>query len=123
MRSFALLTRSSAFTLLAGITLLFVMTSPCRAGEKAPDGKGLYKQNCRVCHDKGSPNGEFSPMSLIGDQWDKFFDTKLMPSHKDVVVPNSGKKLFDLITPEQIKSIHKFCVDHAADSEQPQTCG
>jgi mono/diheme cytochrome c family protein len=115
--------RSLKYTALAAFALLLAVTLPSLAGQKGPDGKALYKQNCRVCHDKGSPNGEFSPMSLIGDQWDTFFNTKLAPSHKDVVVPNTGKKLFEILTPEEIKTIHKFCVDHAADSEQPQTCG
>lgn len=93
------------------------------AADKAEDGKALYKQNCRVCHDKGSPNGEYSPMSLIQDQWDTFFKGKLAVSHKEITLPGSDKKLFEMLTPEQIKAIRKFCVDHAADSEQPQTCG
>jgi len=94
------------------------------AGNKGPDGKTLYKANCLVCHDKGSPNGEYTPMSLISDQWDAFFKTKLVPSHKDAVLPNSGdKKLLDILSPEELKVLHKFCVDHAADSEQPLTCG
>jgi len=94
------------------------------AADKAPDGKVLYKQNCRVCHDKGSPNGEYSPVTLIQDQWQTFFRDKLTKVHGDVVLPDQpGKKLLDLLTPEQLKAIQKFVVDHAADSEHPQTCG
>lgn len=102
------------------IPLVFIAVTP--ANDKGTSGKDLYKQNCRVCHEKGSPNGEFSPMTLIQDQWKGFFNTKLSLTHKDVVLPGQSKKLLEALTPEQIKVIQKFCVDHAADSEQPQTC-
>jgi len=108
--------------LIAG-ALVLACALQALAGSKEPDGKTLYKENCRVCHDKGSKNGEYSPMSLIQDQWTDFFQNKLVDTHKDVVDPKSGKKLLETLTPEQIKAIEKFTVDHAADSEQPQTCG
>ena len=93
------------------------------AGEKVANGKDLYKQNCRACHDKGSPHGEYSPSSLIQDQWETFFKNKLAGTHKDAAAPGQdGKKLLETLTPEQMKAIQKFCVEHAADSEQPQTC-
>lgn len=87
------------------------------------DGKALYRNNCKVCHDKGSKNGTYTPMTLTQDQWRKFFTTKLTPSHKSAIHPKENKKLFELLTPEEIKSIQRFCIDHAADSEQPATCG
>jgi hypothetical protein len=62
-------------------------------------------------------------MSLIQEQWDTFFKTRLAASHKQVKTPGSDKNLLETLSPEQIKTLHKFCVDHAADSEQPQTCG
>jgi hypothetical protein len=37
-------------------------------------------------------------------------------------LPQQNKKLLEMLTPLQIEKIQKFCVDHAADSEQPQTC-
>jgi cytochrome c5 len=112
------------FTLLLAAVLGLLSSALAGAGEKAPDGKALYKENCRVCHDKGSPNGEFSPLTLIQDQWRAFFKDKLTKAHGDAVLPSQpGKKLLDLLTPEQLKAIQKFVVDHAADSEHPQTCG
>jgi mono/diheme cytochrome c family protein len=87
------------------------------------DGKLLYRTNCKVCHDKGSPNGQYSPMTLTQDQWRRFFSSKLIPAHKTVVEPKSGKKLLEELSPAQLKSIQRFCIDHAADSEQPATCG
>lgn len=87
------------------------------------NGKELYRSNCKVCHDKGSPSGQYTPMSLTQDQWRKFFTTKLAPSHKTAVHPKTGKKLLDSLTPDELKAIQRFAVDHAADSEQPATCG
>jgi cytochrome c5 len=115
--------RFRIFSAIVLIAAAAAFVRPAGAGEKAPDGKALYKQNCRVCHDKGSANGEYSPMSLIQDQWQSFFKTRLEAAHKDVKAPGSDKKLLESLSPEEIKAIHKFCVDHAADSEQPQTCG
>lgn len=93
------------------------------ANEKPLDGKSLYRNNCKVCHDKGSPNKQYTPMTLTQDQWRKFYATKLIPAHKSAVEPKSGKKLMELLNPDQIKAIQRFCIDHAADSEQPATCG
>lgn len=86
------------------------------------NGKQLYKQNCRICHEKDSPNGEITPMSLTQDQWKSFFKNKFAAKHKDVILEKEKKKLLEFLTTKQIETIEKFCVDHAADSEQPQTC-
>lgn len=100
--------------------LLLTMALPAAAQHL--DGKELYRNNCRVCHDKGSAHGQYTPMTLTQDQWRTFFKIKLIPSHKAVINPKTGGKLMDL-TPEQIKAIQRFAIDHAADSEQPATCG
>ncbi|MEW6128760.1 MAG: cytochrome c [Acidobacteriota bacterium] len=102
--------------------LALVLVTPADDKPAATSGKDLFKQNCRVCHAKDSPNGEYSPMTLIQDQWKKFFTVKFAATHKDVMLPGQNKKLLEALTPEQIKLIQKYCVDHAADSEQPQTC-
>jgi cytochrome c5 len=87
------------------------------------DGKELYRNNCRVCHDKGSPHGQYTPMTLTQDQWRTFFKLKLIPSHKMAIHPKTGDKLLEQLTPDQMKAIQRFAIDHAADSEQPATCG
>lgn len=89
----------------------------------AQDGKALFRSNCKVCHDKGSPHKQYTPMTLTQDQWRRFFTSKLATSHKSAVLPGSSKKLLESLTPEQMKAIQRFAIDHAADSEQPATCG
>lgn len=109
------------------ILLIFALfASGCAvwaANDKPLDGKSLYRNNCKVCHDKGSANKQYTPMTLTQDQWRRFYSTRLIPAHKSAVEPKSGKKLLELLSPDQLKAIQRFCVDHAADSEQPATCG
>ncbi len=97
-------------------------TTRVSGNEQKESGKDLYRADCRICHDKESPNGEYSPMSFTQDQWKKFFDTKLATTHKDIVLAAKSAKLLEVLTSEQLAKIKKYCVDHAADSEQPQTC-
>lgn len=60
-----ILLRSIAFVALFAFVVLLCRTGS--AGEKVQSGKELYKQNCRVCQDNGSPHGEYSPSTLIAD--------------------------------------------------------
>ncbi len=114
--------------LIIGILLLGVMTlgfaDVATAGKKKVKGKDLYKEFCKPCHDTDSENGEYTPMSLIQDQWERFFDKKYEASHKDITLEtHEGKLLLDIIKEEDLKKIKKFAIDHAADSEHPMTCG
>jgi mono/diheme cytochrome c family protein len=88
------------------------------------DGQALFRENCKSCHDEGSPNGEYTPMTLIQDQWTRFFDRKFERTHKDVADPARGNQpVTEAISPEELEAIKKFAIDHAADSENPMTCG
>ena len=103
-------------------SLVYLTTANVTDDNKDLSPKELFKQNCRVCHEKDSPNGEYSPMSLTQDQWKAFFKNKFNAKHKEVVLTRENKKLLEYLTTKNIETIQKYCVDHAADSEQPQTC-
>lgn len=103
------------------IVSLFILAGTAFAG--GIDGKALYRDNCRVCHDKGSPNKQYTPMTLTQAQWRTFFSAKLVTSHKAKVHPKTGQNLLQSLSPEQMKALQRFAIDHAADSEQPATCG
>ncbi|MCP4572049.1 MAG: cytochrome c [bacterium] len=86
-------------------------------------GKDLYKTACKPCHTEDAEGGEYTPMSLIQEQWDEFFDV-IAETHGETTCPaDDSKKLLDILDDNLLKKIRKFCVDHAADSEQPMTCG
>ncbi len=117
------LTTRIATVIVAGLAVI-AMSGLAGAKDKKMDGKALFKEHCKICHDADSANGEYTPMTLIQDQWDDFFDNNYVSTHKDVVDAKHGdKKVTEVITPEMLKQIRKFAVDHAADSEHPMTCG
>lgn len=120
--------------MLAAVVLLsLVLAGAAWAEEKAaaekPDfekmsGKDMYKMLCKGCHEADSENGEYTPMSLIMEQWEEFFDGDFAETHKQVVCPKDPEaKVVDHFDEKMLKKLRKFCVDHAADSEQPMTCG
>jgi cytochrome c5 len=110
----------SSFITTSLLGLLLAAAGPASA--QTLNGKELYRNNCKVCHDKGSAQGQYAPMTLTQDQWRTFFKLKLIPAHQAAIHPKTGGRLLDL-TPEQMKAIQRFAIDHAADSEQPATCG
>lgn len=98
--------------LLAGLTLVTASAMAVEGGNPKK-GKYLYKKNCKTCHSEGGEGGELTPMSKTMRQWDRFFDRD-----KHEVKPEA----FEM--PEQdLLDIQQFLYDHAADSDQPQTCG
>lgn len=94
------------------------------AADKPADGKALYKEYCKPCHGPNAAAGEITPMTLIGEQWERFFAEKLVPSHQSLSDPaHDNRPVLEVITPEILKKIKEFAIEHAADSEHPMTCG
>lgn len=112
----------SAVVMMSGMALDAVA-----AKKNKIDGKEMFKTNCKICHDKGAEAGEYTPMTLISDQWERFFDKKYEKAHKDVKMPaaegGEEKTVTEAISPEVLEAIKEFSIKHAADSEHPMTCG
>ena len=50
--------------------------------------------------------------------------TDYADTHSEVLDPNhDNKPVTEVISEDDLEMIKKFAVDHAADSEQPMTCG
>jgi len=87
-------------------------------------GIELYRNICKSCHGPDADAGEYTPMDLIMEQWDEFFQDSFVETHKGVACPKDDSQMVtDIFKGDVLKKVHKFCVDHAADSEQPMTCG
>ena len=109
---------------LIGVFLLGLANVATAAKKKGPKGVDLYKEYCKPCHLADSDNGEYTPMSMIQDQWERFFDKEYVDSHSAVMDPNhDNKPVTEVISEEDLEKIKTFTIDHAADSEQPMTCG
>jgi mono/diheme cytochrome c family protein len=83
-------------------------------GGNPKKGKHLYKKECKACHSVNSEGPELTPMTKTMSQWDRFF-TRDMHKAKPAV--------FEPISKKDLKDIQQFLYDHAADSDQPATCG
>jgi len=83
------------------------------SGGSDTKGKFYFKKTCKACHTEGKGAKALTPLSKTQAQWKKFFQAG-----------KHGKDpLSKLGTPEQLKDIETFLVNHASDSPQPETCG
>ena len=100
--------------LLLAIVLATPLAIHAAEGGNPKKGKFLFKKYCKTCHIASAACGEVTPLTKTQAQWDRFFETD-----KHSKNPEAVKN----ITPEEMKDIQQFLFDHAADSDQPQTCG
>lgn len=95
----------------------FLSTSLIMAEAQGDDkkGKALFKESCKSCHAKDGEGGEVSPLTKTMSQWERYF--------KKGTHNNKTEKLEDLVPADQLIHLLTFLVNHAADSDQPETCG
>jgi cytochrome c5 len=108
------MTTSRTFLALLLATVLASSLALASEGGNPKKGKFLFKKNCKECHSSGAAGGEVTPLSKTQAQWDRFFETDKHSKSTDAVKN---------VSPEEMKDIQQFLYDHAADSDQPQTCG
>lgn len=83
-------------------------------------GKVFYKKYCRVCHDGSTDAAEMSPMTKTMEQWSRAFKAGgKVEGHLNAARDKTG---YDL-TEQDLLDIQSYLVQHAADSDQPATCG
>ena len=59
--------------------------------------------------------GDVTPMTYTQSQWKGFFDRNKHKRKKDVWT--------EMFTPAELLDIKTYLINHASDSEQPETCG
>lgn len=99
--------------------LAAALGSPVLAAGKAnPNrGKTLYKATCKACHGKGGEAVNLSPLTKTQAQWQRIFRKTTACVSK--VEGKTGQRL----TAQDLADMELYLVSHAADSDQPETCG
>ncbi|HHN75085.1 MAG TPA: cytochrome c [Acidobacteria bacterium] len=83
-------------------------------------GKSVYKATCKLCHVEGGEAKNLAPLSKTQAQWKRLFDNaKKIGACVERVEKKCGTKLSE----EDLRNISFFLISHAADSDQPETCG
>ncbi len=109
--------------LVGALVLSVLSATPVMAASDVEEAQRLYREHCRHCHDDGSPHGEYTPLTLIQAQWERFFDRKYERKHRKVMDDKfGGVPVTEAISPDALEKIRRFAIDHAADTDQPMTC-
>jgi cytochrome c5 len=106
--------------LLAALAVLALAGTTVAAGKANPNrGKSLFKANCKACHVKGGEAKVLTPMSKTQAQWARVFKDGAVAGCVKKTVAKTAKAL----TTDDLADMEGFLVAHAADSDQPETCG
>jgi len=103
---------------LSGIAIIsLALSMPAASEEKkgsSKQGKYFFRAKCKECHWPDSEGKEVTPITYTQAQWKRFFEKDKHKRKKDIS---------DQFTDEEILHIRTYLIEHASDSEQPETCG
>jgi cytochrome c5 len=106
-------------SLLAGLLVgALLVTAPASAGPNPNKGRTLFRSTCKTCHVKNGEAKDLSPLTKTQAQWTRVFKSGITPMVSRVQT-KTGKGL----TAADLTDLQVFLVAHAADSDQPETCG
>jgi hypothetical protein len=110
------------FLFCATLAALFLAASVLSTETFAEDNKGsdkqgkfLFRSKCKECHWPEEEGGDVTPMTYTQAQWKSFFERNKHKRKKDVWT--------EMFKPEELVDIKTYLINHASDSEQPETCG
>ena len=111
-------TRVLALAAAIGCAALVWAGGVSAAGPNPNRGKSMFKSSCKTCHIKGGEAKDFSPLTKTQAQWKRVFAKEVETCLKRVVT--KGVKP---LTKKDLADMEFYLVSHAADSDQPETCG
>jgi mono/diheme cytochrome c family protein len=89
------------------------------AGPNPNRGKSLFRTGCKSCHQAKGEARDLSPLTRTQAQWTRAFKNQVPGKMAPRVAAKTGRTF----TPAELADIELFLVSHAADSDQPETCG
>jgi mono/diheme cytochrome c family protein len=90
------------------------------AGRPNPNrGKSLFRAGCKTCHMPKGEAKDLSPLTKTQAQWTRAFKATVPTT----MVPRVAQKTGRALTADELADVQFFLVSHAADSDQPETCG
>jgi mono/diheme cytochrome c family protein len=107
-----------AASLLAGALLLTMAAASDSINPKR--GKVYFRANCRVCHDGTQSAVKLEPITKTMKQWESAFAEDGKVAH---CLPLVKEKVGKDLTDQDLLDIQSYLVQHAADSDQPASCG
>ncbi len=78
-------------------------------------GKFLFRSKCKECHWPEEEGGDVTPVTFTQKQWESFFARYKHKRKKDI--------WHEQFTQDELLDIKTYLINHASDSEQPETCG
>lgn len=111
--------RAFSPTLFAVFALVLAGTAAAAETKPNPNrGKSRFIASCKVCHAKGGEAKLVTPLTKTQAQWQRFFR-----SAASACVKRAAAKTGKALEPQDLADMQAFLVAHAADSDQPETCG
>jgi len=107
--------------LLAGSACLALSLALVGATRVNPrKGKVFFKKYCRTCHDGSGEITKLEPITKTMAQWSREFEQ----GHSvELCLPRVVDQSQKELTAQDLLDIQSYLVQHAADSDQPATCG
>jgi cytochrome c553 len=103
------------------ISLLLMGLSAFAAPQaNAKKGKIMFKKYCRVCHDGSTEAKTLQPTTKTMAQWTADFAEGGATQH---CAQRAKEKTEKDLSAQDMLDIQAYLIQHAADSDQPATCG
>ncbi len=100
------------------LTIFMLVAAAPRANPRK--GKVYFKKYCRTCHDGSTEQATLTPMTKTIEQWTRDFENDGQVAQ---CVPRVKTQAGMELSPRDLLDIQSYLVQHAADSDQPATCG
>lgn len=105
--------RTSFWAVFMVIAIMSVAVGQELSKGNGDKGRSYFRQTCKKCHAKGAPGGEVTPLSKTASQWRAYFAKS----------KHGTGSLAQVMADQRLRDVQAFLVAHAADSDQPETCG